>query len=614
MRFLPALLLAITYPLAGQTPQVPHKMQFAGMTLTIRDDARKEIQKDVDALTQSPKHYNIKAERARTYFPIIEKVFEEEHLPDDFKFLVLQESALIPDAVSVSNAVGFWQFKDFTAIEMGLRVDKVIDERMNIVSSTRAAAGYIKKNNYFFNNWLYALQAYQMGAGGVMKVVDDSESGATHMNITSKTYWYVKKFLAHKIAFEDGTKGPGEIRISLYENKAKKTAEDWAKELEIDETQLREYNKWIRGKTIPDDKVYAVIKPVMNPDKEVNLSASSVGLTAMVASPSESMSKGVKGTRNTDKIKINGITAIKALPGDKASNMADRGNVDLSYFLKCNDISISDVMVPGEYYFLGKKRSRATENYHKVQSGEDLWKISQQYGVQMKKLRKYNRLESNTDIRQGMTLWLSATKPKNDKKTANDSEVIEIDTEETFGWAVASMEAIPMSKTEITDPKEDVVPSGTIVQPEESAVQKADTSSVAVAVPVEKAAPTQTKTEEKKIEIHADKHVVQAGETLYAISKKYNVGVMELVTWNDLDLKAGIRPGQVLKLVGEPLDAVENEETVAGPNEIIHEVKASDTLYSVARKYGVTINEVMEWNGKKDFSISLGERLRILQK
>ena len=64
----------------GQAPQVPHKMSFAGMTLTIRDDAKREIQKDVDALTQHPRYFEIKAERARTYFPIIEKIFEEERV------------------------------------------------------------------------------------------------------------------------------------------------------------------------------------------------------------------------------------------------------------------------------------------------------------------------------------------------------------------------------------------------------------------------------------------------------------------------------------------------------------------------------------------------------
>ena len=145
--FAVALLFVKAAASYGQAPQVPHKMQFAGITLTIRDDARREIQKDVDALTKQPRYFGIKVERAKTYFPIIEKIFAEERLPDDFKFLALQESSLISDAVSVTNAVGFWQFKDFTAVEMGLRMDKDVDERMNLISATRSAAKYIKQNN-----------------------------------------------------------------------------------------------------------------------------------------------------------------------------------------------------------------------------------------------------------------------------------------------------------------------------------------------------------------------------------------------------------------------------------------------------------------------------------
>ena len=69
MKIFAALFFIAVIPAVAQIPEVPHKMQFAGMTLTIRDDARREIQKDVDALSQSPKHFNIKAERAKTYFP-----------------------------------------------------------------------------------------------------------------------------------------------------------------------------------------------------------------------------------------------------------------------------------------------------------------------------------------------------------------------------------------------------------------------------------------------------------------------------------------------------------------------------------------------------------------
>ena len=80
------LLCCLFFSLAAnaQTPRVPSKMQFGDLTLHIKDDARREIQKDVDALTRSEKHYNIYVQRARTYFPIIERVFSEGGGPTDF--------------------------------------------------------------------------------------------------------------------------------------------------------------------------------------------------------------------------------------------------------------------------------------------------------------------------------------------------------------------------------------------------------------------------------------------------------------------------------------------------------------------------------------------------
>src|SRR5688572_970483 len=346
-----ALFFATTLTVAAQIREVPHKMQFAGMTLTIRDDARREIQKDVNALTQSPRHHNIKVERAKTYFPIIEKVFEEERVPDDFKYLVLQESALIADAVSVSNAVGFWQFKDFTAVEMGLRVDKEIDERLNIVSSTRAAARYIKKNNFYFNNWIYALQAYQMGAGGVMKVVGSNQSGLKHMEITSSTYWYVKKYLAHKIAFEEDVRGKGQIQVISYQTKSKKQLADIAKEVSVDEVELKEYNKWAKSGTIPDDRAYTVVIPVVGDPGIIKVPADETR-DSRVAEATTSATGTYVASAKGGRIKINGIATIKASASETPAQLAKRASVDLSDFLKWNDISISDRIEADEYYLL----------------------------------------------------------------------------------------------------------------------------------------------------------------------------------------------------------------------------------------------------------------------
>jgi membrane-bound lytic murein transglycosylase D len=625
MRFLTALFFAVSLHAVAQSPQVPHKMQFAGMTLSIRDDARREIQKDVDAITQSPKHFNIKVERAKTYFPVIERIFAEEGVPDDFKYLVIQESALIADAVSVSNAVGFWQFKEFTALEMGLRVDKEVDERLNIASASRGAARYFKKNNFYFNNWLYALQSYQMGAGGVMQSVKETQSGATHMEITSKTYWYVKKYLAHKVAYEDAVKGKGQIELLIYENKNRKSLADLSKEISVDEIKLNDYNKWARKGHIPDDKTYLVFIPVAG-EVPANLSGIASASTAPLKETSKSKEAKLSSVSSAAK-KINGIVTILALQGDTPTKLAARAGVDLSEFLKWNDISISDKTPTGQVYLLGKKRARSTEAYHKVTNGETLWSISQQYGVQQKKLRRFNRMKTD-EVVPGTTLWLASMKPKESNEPVSSKDVAQINNQDTFDWNVESaapkvVVQPPVTEAKITvEPATAPVDSSIVVKNEPVTVQKdtvtqrtvQDSAKILQAAEPEKvvAADTVKSIIVEPAIINKETHTVQAGETLYAIAKIYNVGVMELVRWNGLDLQKGIKPGHVIKLVETEAPGNKQETTI--PTAVFHVVQASDTLYSVARKYGVTIKELMDWNGKKDFSLSTGEKLKVLQK
>jgi len=571
MKLAAALFTCLSSVTLGQTPEVPHKMQFAGMTLTIRDDARREIQKDVDMLTQSPKHLNIKVERAKTYFPIIEKIFEEERVPDDFKYLVLQESALISDAVSVSNAVGFWQFKDFTAIEMGLRVDKEVDERMNIVASSRGAAKYIKKNNYYFNNWIYALQAYQMGAGGVMKSVREYESGAKHMEITSQTYWYVKKFLAHKVAFEGTVKGTGEIKVMTVTNRTHKTMDELAREFAVDEQELRNYNKWVRKDYVPGDRAYAVAIPTTGDNRALN-----TAIAKAEKSKEQPLRVDAKpAVAKNEILLVNGISAMKVHLGETSTIFVKRASIDLSYFLKCNDLSISDKLIADNYYYLKKKKSKSNVPMHIVQSGDNLWTISQQYGVQLRKLRKYNNVTDNV-VKEGAIVYLS-----NKKVTAKESEssllVAEVDSETSFNWSV----------------EPEIIQSS--IQSTLERVQPSTTDSISKVA----------------ITIKPTTHTVSAGETLYSIAKRYQVGVMEIVEWNNLNLEVGIKPGQVLKLQLPQSDGTVVEVT---SKEITHQVKPSDTLYSVARQYEVTIKELMEWNQKKDFTLTVGENLIIIKK
>ncbi len=511
MKFFTPALIFCGVAAFGQSPQVPHKMQFSGMTLTVRDDARREIQKDVDALTQSPKHFNIKVERARTYFPIIEKIFAEERLPDDFKYLSLQESALVPDAVSPSNAVGFWQFLEVSAREMGLRMDAEVDERMNIVSASRAAAKYLKKNNHYFNNWVYALQAYQMGAGGVMRAVGEKDLGVRHMEITTDTYWYVKKYLAHKIAFENAVQGKASVEVINVYTTGGKSPREIANESSVEEVQLREFNKWLKGSRVPTDKEYAFLIPKGE-------GVAGFGVLA-VATPKAKTNTELPKSSVEEDLQINGIPVIRAMKEESLAGIAERGHISLKKFLRVNEMSIDNPLQMGQLYFLDKKRKRALEDLYTLKPGEDLWTVSQRFGVQQKSLIRFNDLKQDSKLNAGYTLYLRTKNPG--EQDSYSGSIVLLDETESFAWDK------PLARTE------------------------KKYTALNVAGPVNK---------------------IEEGDEDKSI---------------------------------EPLEI---EKGNAGS---VYEVKLTDTLYSVARQYGVTIKELMEWNNKKDFSLSVGEKLKV---
>lgn len=94
-------------------------------------------------------------------------------------------------------------------------------------------------------------------------------------------------------------------------------------------------------------------------------------------------------------------------------------------------------------------------------------------------------------------------------------------------------------------------------------------------------------------------HVVKQGETLFSISKTYGVTVGELREWNDLQSNS-LQPGQVLVVV-----AHSNDERV------LHEVKPGDSLFGISRQYNVTIAEIQEWNNIEGTNLEAGTKLVI---
>jgi membrane-bound lytic murein transglycosylase D len=617
-------LLLINQLVLGQIPEVPAKIYFADMELKLTDKARKAIQTEVNNLYRNPKYLDLKVEKADLYFPLIEKVFREEGFPDDFKYLVIQESSLVADAVSSSNAVGYWQFKKETAIEVGLRVDRDIDERMNIISASRGASTYIKRHNATLDNWVYSLMAYNTGLGGVKAHIDKKYIGSRKMEIDSDIHWYFRTFLAHKIAFQDKVgKNPKPLfKLVEYTNCHHKSLAEIAEETSIAKDDVLYYNKWVLCRKIPDDKLYVVVL-FSNVDQQIVLASQN-------ESEKDTHSERKGGwhifRRKQESIpdipvgeipilsEINGLKVIKAKEGDSFAKLAYQGGISTSQLLAYNDLNTFDKVKPGKIYYLEPKRSRALVMFHTVKPGETLQDVSDQYGIRVNDIKRKNRMKlSEKALKPGRVLWLKKRRPK-DTPVEIKPVVIE-KAPETVKAPEENTEVIKERKTEekqevkVVEVKPEV--KVTEVKPE---VKPEVKNQVAEAKDESIFMDGYIKTTDPDTEKNYQVHIVEAGQTLYGISKMYSTTVDSLRYFNYLE--GGLKPGYQLKIreinTTRKTGITGNKGSGSG-NFFIHKVEKGETLYSISRKYSVSVKEIQEWNSKNDNAVSIGEELKILK-
>lgn len=97
-------------------------------------------------------------------------------------------------------------------------------------------------------------------------------------------------------------------------------------------------------------------------------------------------------------------------------------------------------------------------------------------------------------------------------------------------------------------------------------------------------------------------YVVKKGDTLYSIASRYGISVSELVRLNNLN-STNLSIGQQLRI---PINGDDSSDEY-----VIYTVKVGDTLYSIAKRYSVTVDEIINLNNLSSNLLSIGEKLRI---
>jgi len=197
--------------------KIPDSVCFAGEKMPLDNfDTRESLERELIITAYRHSSTILIVKRSSRYFPVIEKIFREKGIPEDFKYLAAAESDL-SNVISPAGATGFWQIMQATGKEEGLEINSEVDERYNLEKSTEFAAKYFLKSFRKYGNWTLAAASYNGGRNGVDEQIEiQKENNYYDLLLTEETARYIFRVVAYKLVINDPKAYGFEIGESDY--------------------------------------------------------------------------------------------------------------------------------------------------------------------------------------------------------------------------------------------------------------------------------------------------------------------------------------------------------------------------------------------------------------
>ncbi len=417
-------------------------------------------------------------------FHIVEEV-ERRNMPLEIALLPVVESAFDPFAYSHGRAAGLWQFIPSTGKMYGLEQNWWYDGRRGVIRSTNAALRYLGYLSEMFDgNWQHALASYNAGEGTVLRAIKKNKKSGKETD-----FWSLKL--------------------------PKETSGYVPKLLAI-------------ARIIRDPQAYGVQLPIIanEPYFDVVDVGSQIDL-AQAAKLAE--------------IDIKELYQLNPAFNRWATSPLGPHNLIVP-LEKAEIFRVNLANIPEE--------QRLSWQRYKIQSGDSLIRISKKFNTTPDVIRSVNRLKGN-NIRAGKTLLIPvASKPLTDYDLSAASRLASKQSQGASGtskitytvksgdnfWDISRKYGVSyrkLAKWNGMAPTDPLKPGQTLV-----IWSKKSAGSLT----------TLAKSEEGRGLVRKVRYNVRSGDSLARIAGKFRVKVKDIVSWNNINPRSYLQPGQRLTL------------------------------------------------------------------